>query len=96
VGHLRIDRIPRPAARVTFSAERRPQDLGSLWASLTPAEARLLADFLLAHAAAAECTPRAQPAWKESRRQGRGAEGPVPAVTTGPTAGDTPGGMLEE
>lgn len=54
VGNLRLENLARPAGRVSLSTRPLPQDGDTLWASLTPQEARRLAAHLLAHAAAAE------------------------------------------
>lgn len=54
VSDLRLDQLAHPAARVSLSTRRLPQDADTLWASLTPEEARRLAAHLLAHAAEAE------------------------------------------
>jgi len=54
VGDLLIEKVGHPAARVSLSTRPLPQDTDTLWASLTPQEARRLAAHLLAHAAAVE------------------------------------------
>ena len=54
VGELRLEHMAHPAARVSLSTHPLPQDDETLWASLTPDEARRLAAHLLSHAAAAD------------------------------------------
>jgi len=57
VGHLGLEQIAYPAARVTLSTACLPQDHAGIWAGLTPHEARHLAALLLTHATAAERGP---------------------------------------
>ncbi|MGH3416657.1 MAG: hypothetical protein ACRDVE_15970 [Actinocrinis sp.] len=54
VGDLRLERLGHPVGRVSLSTYPQPQDIGTLWASLTAQEARRLAAYLLAHAALAD------------------------------------------
>jgi len=54
VGHLCLDKLAHPAARISLRTARLPQDRDELWASLTPDEARRLAAHLLTHASAAD------------------------------------------
>jgi putative redox protein len=54
VGELRLEHVGHPIVRVSFSTHPLPQDGETLWASLTPDEARRLAAYLLSHAAAAD------------------------------------------
>lgn len=60
IGHLCLDRLARPAARVSLSTGRLAQDRDELWASLTPGEARRLAASLLDHANAADAATLAK------------------------------------
>jgi hypothetical protein len=54
VGRLMLD-APAPIGRVTLRASGRPDtDDAGMWTSLTVAEARLLAGYLLAQAGAVE------------------------------------------
>lgn len=61
VGGLRLEHLAHPAARVSLSTHRLPQDTETLWASFTADEARRLAAHLLAHAAAADSVTVAPP-----------------------------------
>jgi hypothetical protein len=61
VGDFCLDQLARPAARVSLSTRRLPQDRDELWASFTPDEARRLAARLLAHAAEADAAALAMP-----------------------------------
>lgn len=54
IGELRLEHVAHPAARVSLSTHPLPQDAETLWASLTPDEARRLAAHLWSHAAAAD------------------------------------------
>lgn len=53
VGRLMLD-VAAPIGRVTFRASGRPGEDAGMWTSLTVAEARLLAQYLLAQAGAVE------------------------------------------
>lgn len=59
IGDLRLEHLAHPATRVSLSTRPLPQDAETLWASLTPDEARQLAAYLLSHAAAAGATDAA-------------------------------------
>ncbi len=59
ISDLRLEKLAHPAARVSLSTHPLPQDADTLWASLTPEEARRLAAHLLAHAAAADAVDAA-------------------------------------
>lgn len=61
VGKLRLEHVGHATARVSLSTPLLSQDVETLWASLTPREARELAGHLLAHAAAAEQAEPAEP-----------------------------------
>lgn len=59
VGRLLLDAVA-PIGRVTLRASGQPGDDNDMWTSLTVAEARLLAGYLLAQAGAVEqacCDP---------------------------------------